>query len=506
MNQEPDGDDRPELTAEDENRYIAQRRDKLSLLREKGQAYPNHFRRVDFARKLHEQYDDLSREALEQESIEISLAGRMMFKRVMGKASFAQLQDMSGAIQIFVQREAIGETGYESFKHGDIGDIYGVSGVLFQTRTGELTIKVRTLELLTKSLRPLPEKFHGLTDQEQKYRQRYIDLMMNEESRRVFRVRSETINFIRQYLTEAGFMEVETPMMHVIPGGAIARPFITHHNTLDMELYLRVAPELYLKRLVVGGIEQVFEINRSFRNEGMSTRHNPEFTMLEFYQAYSDYILLMDLTEDMLRQLVKSVVGDPILQYQGERVDMQQPFQRMTIIESILKFNPQIDANSLDQLEYCRELATKQGIAVESNWGIGKLQMEIFEETVEHRLIQPTFITEYPTEVSPLSRRNDNNPLITDRFELFIGGRELANGFSELNDPEDQAERFRKQVEEKDSGDDEAMHYDADYIRALEYGLPPTAGEGLGIDRLVMLLTDSTSIRDVILFPQMRPE
>jgi len=506
MNQKPDGDDRPESTAEDENRYIAQRRDKLSSLREQGQAYPNHFRRVDFAQKLHDQYDDLSREALEQESIEISLAGRMMFKRVMGKASFAQLQDMSGTIQIFVQREALGETGYESFKHGDIGDIYGVSGVLFQTRTGELTIKVRTLELLTKSLRPLPEKFHGLTDQEQKYRQRYIDLMMNEDSRRVFRVRSETINFIRQYLTEAGFMEVETPMMHVIPGGAIARPFITHHNSLDMDLYLRVAPELYLKRLVVGGIEQVFEINRNFRNEGMSTRHNPEFTMLEFYQAYSDYILLMDLTEDMLRQLVKTVVGDPILQYQGERVDMQQPFQRMTIIESILKFNPQIDASSLDKLEYCRELAKKQGIAVESSWGIGKLQMEIFEETVEHRLMQPTFITGYPTEVSPLSRRNDNNPLITDRFELFIGGRELANGFSELNDPEDQAERFRKQVEEKDSGDDEAMHYDADYIRALEYGLPPTAGEGLGIDRLVMLLTDSTSIRDVILFPQMRPE
>jgi lysyl-tRNA synthetase class 2 len=506
MNQEPDGNDRPESTAEDENRYIAQRRDKLTLLREQGQAYPNHFRRADFARNLHDQYDDLSREALEQDSIEISLAGRMMFKRVMGKASFAQLQDMSGTIQIFVQRDAIGETGYESFKHGDIGDIYGVTGILFQTRTGELTIKVRTLELLTKSLRPLPEKFHGLTDQEQKYRQRYIDLIMNEESRRVFRVRSETINFIRQYLTEAGFIEVETPMMHAIPGGAIARPFITHHNTLDMELYLRVAPELYLKRLVVGGIEQVFEINRNFRNEGMSTRHNPEFTMLEFYQAYSDYIQVMDLTEDMLRQLVKSVVGDPILRYQGESVDMQQPFQRMTIIESILKFNPKIDANSLDKLDYCREVAKKQGIAVESSWGTGKLQMEIFEETVEHRLIQPTFITEYPTEVSPLSRRNDNNPLITDRFELFIGGRELANGFSELNDPEDQAERFRKQVEEKDSGDDEAMHYDADYIRALEYGLPPTAGEGLGIDRLVMLLTDSTSIRDVILFPQMRPE
>jgi len=506
MNQESDGDSRPELTVEDENRYIAQRREKLALLREQGQAYPNHFRRSDFAQDLHEQYASLSREALEQDPVSISLAGRMMFKRVMGKASFAQLQDMSGAIQIFVQRDAIGESDYESFKHSDIGDIYGATGVLFQTKTGELTIKVKTLELLTKSLRPLPEKFHGLTDQEQKYRQRYIDLMMNEESRRVFKIRSETINFIRQYLTEAGFMEVETPMMHVIPGGAIARPFITHHNTLDMDLYLRVAPELFLKRLVVGGIEQVFEINRNFRNEGMSTRHNPEFTMLEFYQAYSDYVQLMDLTEDMLRQLVISVVGDPILQYQGESIDMQQPFQRMTIIESILKFNPQIDTDGLDKLDYCREVAKKQGITVESSWGTGKLHMEIFEETVEHQLMQPTFITGYPTEVSPLSRRNDNNPLITDRFELFIGGRELANGFSELNDPEDQAERFRKQVEEKEAGDNEAMHYDEDYIRALEYGLPPTAGEGLGIDRVVMLLSDSASIRDVILFPQMRPE
>jgi len=506
MNQDSDGNSNPELTAEDENRYIAQRRDKLSKLRKQGQAYPNHFRRSDFAQDLHDQYADQSREALEQGSINISLAGRMMFKRVMGKASFAQIQDMSGTIQIFVQLDAIGETDYESFKHSDIGDIYGVSGILFQTKTGELTVKVKTLELLTKSLRPLPEKFHGLTDQEQKYRQRYIDLIMNQESRRVFRIRSQTINFIRQYLTEAGFIEVETPMMHVIPGGAVARPFITHHNTFDMDLYLRIAPELYLKRLVVGGIERVFEINRNFRNEGLSTRHNPEFTMLEFYQAYSDYNQIMDLTEDMLRQLSKSVVGDTILQYQGENIDLQQPFQRLTMIESIIMFNPEIDADGLDKLDYCREIAKNQGIAIESGWGIGKLQMEIFEKSVEHRLIQPTFITAYPTEVSPLSRRNDDDPTITDRFELFIGGRELANGFSELNDPEDQAERFRKQVEEMESGDDEAMHYDADYIRALEYGLPPTAGEGLGIDRLVMLLTDSSSIRDVILFPLMRPE
>lgn len=506
MNQVTGGDDGVDQSTEDENRYIAQRRDKLAQLREQGQAYPNHFRRNDFAQSLHDDYADLSREQLEQKSISVSLAGRMMFKRVMGKASFAQLQDMSATMQIFVQREAIGETGYEAFKHSDIGDIFGVTGVLFQTKTGELTIKVKTLELLTKSLRPLPEKFHGLTDQEQKYRQRYIDLIMNQDSRRVFAIRSQTISFIRQYLVKAGFVEVETPMMQIIPGGARARPFVTHHNTLDMDLYLRVAPELYLKRLVVGGIEQVFEINRNFRNEGLSTRHNPEFTMLEFYQAYSDYHQLMDLTEDMVRQLTKSVLGDTSLIYQGDTIDLAKPFLRMTVVESILKFNPDLDATRLDTLEYCREVAKNLGITVESGWGIGKVQIEIFEETVEHQLIQPTFITAYPTEVSPLSRRNDDNPLVADRFEFFIAGRELANGFSELNDPEDQAERFRQQVKDKESGDVEAMHYDADYIRALEYGMPPTAGEGIGIDRLVMLLTDSPSIRDVILFPHMRPE
>ncbi len=506
MNDESDNNNGDDHNVEDENRYIAQRRDKLSQLREQGQAYPNHFRRTDLAQNLHDEHGALSREALEQKSITVTLAGRMMFKRVMGKASFAQLQDMSGSMQIFVQRDSIGEIDYESFKHSDIGDIFGVSGTLFQTKTGELTIKIKTLELLTKSLRPLPEKFHGLTDQEQKYRQRYIDLIMNEDSRRVFTIRSQTINFIRQYLTDAGFIEVETPMMQVIPGGATARPFVTHHNALDMDLYLRVAPELYLKRLVVGGIEQVFEINRNFRNEGLSTRHNPEFTMLEFYQAYADYNMFMDLTEDMVRQLAKSVVGDTTLLYQGETFDLQQPFQRMTVVDSILKYNPELDAASLDNIDYCREVSEKLGIAVESSWGIGRLHIEIFEETVEHQLMQPTFITAYPTEVSPLSRRNDDNPLVTDRFEFFIGGRELANGFSELNDPEDQAERFQKQVEDKEAGDDEAMHYDADYIRALEYGLPPAAGEGIGIDRLVMLLTDSASIRDVILFPHMRPE
>ncbi|RLA11734.1 MAG: lysine--tRNA ligase [Gammaproteobacteria bacterium] len=506
MNEITGGDDEGGQSPEDENRYIAQRRDKLSQLREQGQAFPNHFKRGDFARSLQDEYGDVSREQLEQKSIKVSLAGRMMFKRVMGKASFAQLQDMSATMQIFVQRDAIGEDAYEAFKHSDIGDIYGVTGVLFQTRTGELTIKVKTLELLTKSLRPLPEKFHGLTDQEQKYRQRYIDLIMNEDSRRVFAMRSQIISFMRQYLTDAGFIEVETPMMQVIPGGATARPFITHHNALDMDLYLRVAPELYLKRLVVGGIEQVFEINRNFRNEGLSTRHNPEFTMLEFYQAYSDYHQLMDLTEDMVRRLAISVTGDSILSYQGDSFDLGKPFQRMTVVESILKFNPDLDAIELDSLDYCRDAAKKLGIAVESSWGIGRLHIEIFEETVEHQLMQPVFITAYPTEVSPLSRKNDDNPLVTDRFEFFIGGRELANGFSELNDPEDQAERFRQQVEERESGDHEAMHYDADYIRALEYGLPPTAGEGIGIDRLVMLLTDSPSIRDVILFPHMRAE
>lgn len=490
----------------DENRYISQRREKLDQLRESGQAYPNHFRRLNFAQPLHDSYGELSREQLEAKPIEVQLAGRMMFQRVMGKASFAHLRDMTGTMQIFVQNNAVGEQVYDAFKHSDVGDIYGVSGVLFQTKTGELTIKASKLELLTKSLRPLPEKFHGLTDQEQRYRQRYIDLIMNEESRRVFSIRSQTINFMRQYLTNVGFIEVETPMMQVIPGGATARPFVTHHNALDMDLYLRVAPELYLKRLVVGGIEQVFEINRSFRNEGLSTRHNPEFTMLEFYQAYANYNDLMDLTEDMLRQLAQSVLGTTTIEYQGDVFDLGQKFHRLTVADAILKFNPDLDATQLESVDYCRDIAQKLGIKVESSWGAGKLQIEIFEKTVEHELMQPTFITAYPTEVSPLSRRNDDNPFITDRFEFFVGGRELANGFSELNDPEDQAQRFQQQVLEKESGDAEAMHYDADYIRALEYGLPPTAGEGIGIDRLVMLLTNSASIRDVILFPHMRPE
>ena len=505
MNQKVDNSQKND-PAVDENQYIAQRREKLNQLRAQGQAYPNQFKREDFAGQLQDSYSELTREALEEKAVSVQLAGRMMLKRVGGKASFANLQDMSGRIQIFLKLDVIGEDAYEAFKHSDIGDIYGVNGVLFQTKTGELTIKVSSIDLLTKALRPLPEKFHGLTDQEQKYRQRYTDLIMNEDSRRVFAARSKTIHFIRQYLMDLGYIEVETPMMHVIPGGATARPFVTHHNALDMDLYLRVAPELYLKRLVVGGLEQVFEINRNFRNEGLSTRHNPEFTMIEFYQAYADYKQLMDLTEDMLRKLAQSVVGGMQITYQDEAIDLEQPFLRMTVSEAVMKFNPDLDATQLDDLDYCRATCQKLHIKTETSWGAGKLLMEIFEETAEHLLMQPTFITAYPTEVSPLSRRNDDNPLVTDRFEFFVGGRELANGFSELNDPEDQAERFQQQVTEKDSGDDEAMHYDADYIRALEYGLPPTAGEGIGIDRLVMLLTDSPTIRDVILFPHMRKE
>ena len=490
----------------DENKLIALRREKLGEMRQAGQAYPNNFRRENLAADIVKQHLAESKESLEQAAVTVSIAGRMMFKRVMGKASFATLQDMSGQLQIYVNGAAIGDDSYAIFKHSDIGDIFGAEGVLFKTKTGELTLKVSRLQLLTKSLRPLPEKFHGLTDTEQKYRQRYLDLIMNAESRRVFQIRSQTINFIRQYLTEKGFMEVETPMMQVIPGGAAARPFVTHHNALDMDIYLRIAPELYLKRLVVGGIEQVFEINRNFRNEGLSTRHNPEFTMIEFYQAYADYHQLMDLTEDMLRSLAVAVLGKTQLSYQGDDFDLAQPFTRMTVKQAILHFNPDIGADSLDDFDDAKEIAEGMGIKLQPGWGLGRIHIEIFEETAEHRLIQPTFITAYPTEVSPLARKNDDDPLVTDRFEFFLAGRELANGFSELNDPEDQAERFHKQVEDKDAGDHEAMHFDADYIRALEYGLPPTAGEGIGIDRLVMFLTDSPSIRDVLLFPHMRPE
>ncbi len=492
---------------QDENKLIAQRRAKLAELREQGQAFPNDFRRNVVAGELHAEYAERDGEALEAEGIRVRVAGRLMSRRVMGKASFAHLQDMSGRIQLFVQRDALAEGEYQRFKRDlDVGDIVGAEGVLFRTRTGELSVKCEEVRLLTKSLRPLPEKFHGLTDQEARYRQRYLDLIMNECSRDTFRVRTQVVQFIRNFLNGRSFLEVETPMMQVIPGGATARPFITHHKALDMQLFLRIAPELYLKRLVVGGFERVYEINRNFRNEGLSTRHNPEFTMLEFYQAYADFNDLMDLTEDMLRALTREVTGSTQVSYQGERYDFQKPFARMTVTDSILHFNSDIQAADLENLERARALAERLEIPLKESYGLGKVQIEIFEKTVESRLMDPTFITAYPTEVSPLARRNDDDPFVTDRFEFFVGGREIANGFSELNDAEDQAERFRQQVQEKDAGDEEAMHFDADYIRALEHGMPPTAGEGIGIDRLVMLLTDSPSIRDVLLFPHMRPE
>ena len=492
--------------AKEENKLIAERRDKLKRLREEGAAFPNDFRRSVMAGDLHADYDDKPREFFEESNIRVAVAGRMMSKRVMGKASFAGLQDMSGRIQVYAQRDGLPEGVYQRFKSWDIGDILGGEGVLFKTRKDELSVRVDSLRLLTKSLRPLPEKFHGLTDTEQRYRQRYVDLIMNEPVREIFQKRTQVISFIRDYLTQRGYLEVETPMMHAIPGGATARPFTTFHNALDMELFLRIAPELYLKRLVVGGFERVFEINRNFRNEGLSTRHNPEFTMIEFYEAYATYQDLMDLTEDMLRSLTETVLGSTTVHYQGEDYDFGKSFQRMSIKESILHFNPELSVTDIDTLEQARGVAMQLGIPLKDHYGLGKVQIEIFEKTVEHRLMEPTFITAYPAEVSPLARRNDKNPSVTDRFEFFVGGRELANGFSELNDYEDQAERFHQQVAEKNAGDEEAMHFDADYIRALEHGMPPTAGEGIGIDRLVMLLTDTPSIRDVLLFPHMRPE
>ncbi len=494
------------MTEQDENTLIAQRRTKLAALREAGNAFPNDFRRDAIAGELHAEYGEKDNDTLESAPIRVKVAGRLMAKRVMGKASFVQLQDMSGRIQLFLQRDSLPEGVYQSFKGWDVGDIVGAEGELFKTKTGELSVRAETLRLLTKSLRPLPEKFHGLADQETRYRQRYVDLIMNEVSRDTFRMRSRIVQFIRQYLNSKDYLEVETPMMQAIPGGAVARPFSTYHNALDMDLFLRIAPELYLKRLVVGGYERVYEINRNFRNEGLSTRHNPEFTMLEFYQAYADYNDLMDLTEDLLRSMATELYGSTLIENQGSQYDFGKPFQRMTVYESILHFNSDLSATDIDSLESARAVAEKLGIPVKDSYGLGKVQIEIFEKTVESRLDDPTFITAYPTEVSPLARKNDDDPFVTDRFEFFVGGRELANGFSELNDAEDQAERFRQQVAEKDAGDIEAMHFDADYIRALEHGMPPTAGEGIGIDRLVMLFTDSASIRDVLLFPHMRPE
>ncbi|HKK16706.1 MAG TPA: lysine--tRNA ligase [Gammaproteobacteria bacterium] len=488
-----------------ENDLIAQRRNQLKQLRKKGIAYPNAFRRDSLASDLHEKYAEEDQADLESMQVRVSIAGRMMTRRIMGKAAFAHIQDMSGSIQIYVRRDDLEEGRFADFKQWDLGDIIGITGMIFKTRTGELSVHADKIDLLVKSLRPLPEKFHGLTDQETRYRQRYLDLITNEQTRQTFRVRSKTINIIRNYLVNEGFVEVETPMMHVIPGGAAARPFITHHNTLDMDLYLRIAPELYLKRLLVGGIEKVFEINRSFRNEGLSPRHNPEFTMLEFYQAYADYNDLMKLTEEMLRSLVTELTGETVISWQGNDYDLGKPFRYMTVKESVLEFNAALDENDMGSLEALRNAAAKLHIPIEDNYGPGKILIEIFEKTVEDNLEHPTFITAFPTEVSPLARRSEADPEVTDRFELFIGGREIANGFSELNDPDDQAERFRKQVENMAAGDEEAMHYDADYITALEYGMPPAAGEGIGIDRLVMFLTDSPTIRDVILFPHMRP-
>lgn len=498
--------DNQPASMQDENQIIAERRTKLAELRNTGVAFPNTFRRDSLASELHKQYDEQSKEALEDSQTEVKVAGRMVLKRVMGKASFATIQDMSGRVQLYISKDHTGKAAHDAFKQYDLGDILGARGRLFKTKTGELSIRVTHIQLLTKSIRPLPEKFHGLTDQEQKYRQRYLDLITNEETRKVFTIRSRIIQAMRDFFVTRDYLEVETPMMHPIPGGATARPFTTHHNALDMALYLRIAPELYLKRLVVGGMEKVFEINRNFRNEGISTRHNPEFTMLEFYEAYQDYVYLMDFTEEMLRSLAVNVLGTTSMTYQKQEIDLARPFQRLTITQAIQKFHPEYTDTLLNNRTALIKKLQTMDISYNPNDGIGGLQLSLFDETTEHLLFEPTFIIDYPAEVSPLARRNENNPDITDRFELYIAGREIANGFSELNDPEDQAARFQEQAKAKEAGDAEAMHFDADYVRALEYGLPPTAGEGIGIDRLVMLFADCPSIRDVILFPQLRRE
>jgi lysyl-tRNA synthetase, class II len=490
----------------EESKLIAERRRKLAELRKTGNAYPNDFRRNALAEELHQAFGEHEDAHLRQDAIEVKVSGRMMVKRVMGKASFIKLQDRTGQIQVRLERDRLGERLYQEFKKWDVGDIVGAQGKLFKTQTGELTVMADEVRLLTKSLRPLPEKFHGLADREIRYRQRYVDLIMNEDSRRIFRLRSELIGHLRAFLDAQDYLEVETPMMQTMPGGAIARPFTTHHNALDMTLYMRVAPELFLKRLTVGGFERVYEINRSFRNEGMSTQHNPEFTMLELYRAYADYEDLMEMVETMLRGMAETLLGETKLKYQGEEFGFGKPFARMTLEQAILKYNPDVDGNRLRDPDYLAGIAKKLDIRVDAGNGAGKLQFEIFEKTCEDELREPTFITAYPTEVSPLSRCNDDDPFVTDRFELYIAGREIANGFSELNDAEEQAERFKAQAASRTAGDEEAMSYDADYIRALEYGMPPTAGLGVGIDRLVMLFTDSPSIRDVLLFPHMRPE
>ncbi len=491
---------------QDDNQIIAERRAKLNAIREKGIAFPNDFERKHLAGDLHAEFGDKTHDELEAAQVHVAVAGRMMLKRVMGKASFATVQDMSGRIQLFISNGDTGEEAHGEFKHYDLGDILGAVGVLFKTKTGELSVRVSQVRLLTKALRPLPEKFHGLTDQEQKYRQRYLDLITNADAREVFLKRTRIIQAIREFFIRHGYLEVETPMMHPIPGGAAAKPFETHHNALDMKMYLRIAPELYLKRLVVGGFEKVFEVNRNFRNEGLSTRHNPEFTMLEFYEAYRDYKYLMDFTEKLFREVAQKVLATTLITYQGKELDLGKPFHRLTMVQAIRKYHPQFtDAQLSDRpflINQLKDLKAKYN----PKDAVGGLQLSLFEELAESHLFEPTFIIDYPVEVSPLARSSDSRPEITERFELFIVGREIANGFSELNDAEDQERRFDAQVAAKEAGDEEAMFKDNDFVRALEYGLPPTAGQGIGIDRLVMLLTDSASIRDVILFPHMRPE
>jgi lysyl-tRNA synthetase class 2 len=494
----------------DDNKIMAERREKLRELREQGVAYPNDFRPTHHAGDLQKQYAETDKETLETNPLEVALAGRMMLKRVMGKASFATVRDGSGQIQFFITPADVGEATYDAFKKWDLGDIVAARGVLFRTNKGELSVRCTELRLLSKSLRPLPDKFHGLADQEMKYRQRYVDLIVTPETRETFVARTRAMSSIRKFMAEADFMEVETPMLHPIPGGAAAKPFVTHHNALDMQMFLRIAPELYLKRLVVGGFERVFEINRNFRNEGVSVRHNPEFTMIEFYAAYTDYQWLMDFTEQLIRQAAIDARGTATITYQGRELDLSKPFHRLTITQAIQKYAPQYTNEQLADGAFLRTELKKFGVDASQpqflNAGIGALQLALFEETAESQLWEPTYIIDYPVEVSPLARASDKVAGITERFELFITGREIANGFSELNDPEDQAARFKKQVDQKDAGDEEAMFYDADYIRALEYGMPPAGGCGIGIDRLVMLLTDSPSIRDVILFPHLRRE
>ncbi len=489
----------------DDNKLIAERREKLEALKAQGQAFPNDFRRDALADDLVSTFAERSSDWLDTEAVTVRVAGRMMAKRDMGKSSFIKLQDSSGSIQLYLQASSLGDS-YQAFKSWDVGDVVAATGTLMRTRTGELSVRAQSLRLLVKSLRPLPDKWHGLTDTESRYRMRYVDLIVNAESRAVFEMRTRIVRYIRQFLDAGGFMEVETPMMQPIPGGAVARPFVTHHNALDINMYLRIAPELYLKRLVVGGFERVYEINRNFRNEGLSTRHNPEFTMLELYQAYAAYEEIMELVERLFVGLADAVLGQREVGYQGTRIDFSVPFKRVTIEDSIIAQNPDLDRSSLRDVNYLRAQLKRRDIAFDLSDGAGKLQIAFFDATVEHTLQQPTFVYAYPTEVSPLSRCNDQDPFVTDRFEFFVAGRELANGFSELNDSAEQAARFQEQVARKDAGDVEAMYFDADYIRALEYGLPPTGGLGVGIDRLVMLYANVPSIRDVLLFPQMKPE